>query len=394
MRSREPQARRFGEVVTAVNAAVAALAQHIAHDAMRAALAVLILLLPALTWPQADGSSVSYPEVVPGYSMAFPRDEGSHPQYRTEWWYVTGWLQDQSGAPLGFQVTFFRSRPGVDEANPSRFAAKQVLFAHAAVSDPRVGKLLRDERAARAGFGLATAHEGRLDVSIDDWSLRKDGEGEAVYRAQVAAQGFALQLDLRATQPPLLQGRQGFSQKGPDPLSSSYYYSLPQLHVSGQVVIGKQRHTVRGVAWLDHEWSSSIMDARAQGWDWLGANLDDGGALMAFRMRTASGERHWAAATWVDAAGRQTFAPAQVEWSMLRRWRSPRTGIDYPLEWRVRIGERTIHLRPLMDDQENDARDSTGTIYWEGAVQVLDERDGPLGRGYLELTGYGKRVRL
>lgn len=352
------------------------------------------LLLPMFAWPQANETPVSYPEVVPGYTMEFPRDEGSHPQYRTEWWYVTGWLQDESGAPLGFQVTFFRSRPGVDEANPSRFAAKQVLFAHAAVSDPRVGKLLRDERAAREGFGLAVARQGNLDVSIDDWSLRKGARNEPIYHAEVAAEGFTLQLDLRATQQPLLQGQQGFSQKGPDPLSSSYYYSLPQLQASGQVAIGKQRYTVHGVAWLDHEWSSSIMDAQAQGWDWLGANLEDGGALMAFRMRTASGERHWAAATWSNAAGRQTFAPAQVEWSALRRWRSPRTGIDYPVEWRVRIGEHTLRLRPLMDDQENDARGSTGTIYWEGAVQVLDERDRLLGRGYLELTGYGKRVRL
>lgn len=392
MKGRDSQAHGFGRRVTAV---IAALSARIVHSAMPVAFtATILLLLPVLVWPQTAAAPVSYPEVVPGYTMEFPRDEGSHPQYRTEWWYVTGWLQDESGAPLGFQVTFFRSRPGVDEANPSRFAAKQMLFAHAAVSDPRVGKLLRDERAARAGFGLAVAHEGALDVSIDDWSLRKDSGNEAVYRAQVSAEGFALQLDLRATQQPLLQGQQGFSQKGPDALSSSYYYSLPQLRASGQVAIGKQRYTVHGIAWMDHEWSSSIMDAQAQGWDWLGANLDDGGAVMAFRMRTANGERHWAAATWSSAAGRQTFAPAQVEWSALRRWRSPRTGIDYPVEWRVRIGERTIRLRPLMDDQENDASDSTGTIYWEGAVQMLDERDRALGRGYLELTGYGKRVRL
>jgi predicted secreted hydrolase len=35
----------------------------------------------------------------------------------------------------------------------------------------------------------------------------------------------------------------------------------------------------------------------AVGWDWIGANLDDGTALMAFRIRNAAGEPVWASAT-------------------------------------------------------------------------------------------------
>lgn len=364
------------------------------------ATAVVLALFLVVTFAVAAG--VSYPDVVPGYRVEFPRDEGSHPEFRTEWWYVTGWLENEAGAPVGFQVTFFRTRPGVDESNPSRFAAKQVLFAHAALSDPQTGKLLRGERAAREGFGLATATQGSLDVSIDDWSLRRQGAGGseassgALYRASLKAEGFSLQLNLQTTQPPLLQGNEGFSRKGPDPLAASYYYSLPQLQVTGQITIGKQEHKVRGVAWLDHEWSTLLMDRQAQGWDWLGANLDDGSALMVFRMRAPDGGQRWAAATWTSAKDRsvRTFSPADVQWSAVRRWRSPRTGIEYPVEWTVRIGERTIRLRPLMDDQENDTRGSTGTIYWEGAVRAFDESNQPLGRGYLELTGYGKRVSL
>lgn len=371
------------------------------------ATAVVFALFLVASFPDAAG--VSYPAVVPGYRIEFPRDEGSHPEFRTEWWYVTGWLEDESGAPRGFQVTFFRTRPGIDEDNPSRFAAKQVLFAHAALSDPPTAKLLRSERAARAGFGLATATQGSLDVSIDDWSLRtssrQNSEKRApspgtLYRASVNAEGFALELDLQATQPPLLQGNQGFSRKGPDPLAASYYYSLPQLQTTGRIVIGKREYKVHGVAWLDHEWSTLYMDEQAQGWDWLGANLDDGGALMVFRMRAPDGRQRWAAATWAsgNTPGQnrsvRTFSPADVQWSGLRRWRSSRTGIEYPVEWRIRVGERTIRLQPLMDDQENDTRGSTGTIYWEGAVRAFDEHDRPLGRGYLELTGYGKRVSL
>ncbi|HEY4366546.1 MAG TPA: lipocalin-like domain-containing protein [Steroidobacteraceae bacterium] len=356
---------------------------------------MFLLLVAALVLQSpAVAGEVTYPPVVAGYRIEFPRDEGSHPDFRTEWWYVTGWLEDESGAPIGFQQTFFRRRPGIDEANPSRFAAKQLLFAHAAISDPRVGRLLRDERSAREGFGLATAQSGALSVSIDDWHLRASGgNGQHAYEASAQGREFSFQLNLQATQPAVLQGDNGYSRKGPAESSASYYYSVPQLQVSGQMKIRGREHRVHGVAWLDHEWSAELMEPQSQGWDWAGINLDDGAALMMFRMRGIDGKSRWAAATWGGAESRKS-APAEVEWLPLRQWRSPRTGIEYPVEWRVRVGERSVVLRPLMNDQENDTRGSTGTIYWEGAVRAFDQHDMPLGRGYLELTGYGERVKL
>lgn len=340
------------------------------------------------------GADVVYPEVVPGHAIEFPRDEGSHPSFRTEWWYVTGWLETPQGNPLGFQVTFFRTRPGTQEDNPSRFAAKQVLFAHAALSDPDRGKLLRGERAAREGFSLAYARPERLDVAIGNWSLQRDESKADVYRAVVDAADFAFDLELRASSLPLLNGRRGFSQKGPDARAASYYYSLPGLQVDGSLRTAKGTQRVHGHAWLDHEWSTTFLDARTQGWDWTAINLDDGGALMASRMRDSSSAQRWAFASYRQAGSNeaQTFAPDQIEWRVLRRWRSPRTGIDYPVEWQVRMGERRIRLRPLMNDQESDTRATTGTIYWEGAVTAFDEQDRAIGRGYLELTGYGQRL--
>ena len=338
------------------------------------------------------GAQVAYPAVVPGVELQFPRDEGAHPQFRIEWWYVTGWVQDDTGAPLGLQVTFFRVRPGLGESNPSRFAARQVLFGHAAVADPRHGKLRHAERSAREGFDIAFARDGRVDVRLDDWSLRAEGGG---YRAIVAGDDFSMQLELEPTQPPLLQGDRGYSRKGPDAAQASHYYSLPHLRVSGEVVIDGKRRNVTGAGWFDHEWSSDVMDDQARGWDWLGVNLDDGGALMAFRMRGPDGGARWAAATLRAADGSvQTFAPTEVAWMPLRRWRSPRTGAEYPVAWRVRVGDREFEVEPLMDDAELDSRSSTGTIYWEGPVRLRAAGGGPAGSGYLELTGYAGRLAL
>jgi predicted secreted hydrolase len=355
----------------------------------------VVALLAALLLTFAVGASaeVTYPSVVPGYEIQLPRDEGSHPQFKTEWWYLTGWLENGAGEPLGFQLTFFRSRTGIDDDNPSRFALRQVLFAHLAVSDPKRGALLHHEKSARPGFGLAAAEEGSLDVYIDDWQLRRDGE---TYRAVAVTDNLQLDLRLQPTAPPLLQGDEGFSQKGPQPASASYYYSLPQLAATGRIVIDGREQTVQGRAWFDHEWSGAIVDERAQGWDWVGLNLDDGGALMMFQMRGEQASELWAAAKWRvgDANQAITYKPQDVQWQPLRYWRSPRTGIRYPVEWQVTVGDRVVRLRPLMDDQENDARGSTGTIYWEGAVRAFDADNKPIGRGYLELTGYGDKIRL
>ena len=327
-----------------------------------------------------------FPAVVPGKRIEFPQDRGAHPEYRIEWWYVTGHLESERG-PMGFQVTFFRWRNPDADANPSRFAPRQILFAHAALADPSNGRLAHDQRSARALPPLVDAAAGETDVRIDDWSLRRR---EGSYRTVVRGECFALELAMTPTQPALLEGDAGFSRKGPNPAQASYYYSEPHLAVTGRVVAGNEAREVRGVAWLDHEWSSEALAADAVGWDWAGLNLDDGGALMAFRIRTRDGATLWATATQRSPSGvTRTFGPDAVRFLPSRRWTSPRSAASYPVAMDIEVAGERWSLEPLLDDQELDARASVGTVYWEGAVRAKGARSG---RGYLELTGYTERV--
>ncbi len=329
----------------------------------------------------------------PGQALQFPADYGAHPAYKTEWWYATGWLKTPDGKDIGYQVTFFRTAPPTDTANPSRFAPRQLIIGHAALSDPASGKLQHDQRSAREGFGLAYAKTGNTDVKLDDWRMVRGADG--AYRVILAASGFTLDLALRPRQGVLLQGENGFSRKGPDPLSASYYYSEPQLQTSGTITrAGGKPMAVTGVTWLDHEWSSAYLDPAAEGWDWTGVNLDDGGALMAFHMRSKTGGTLWAHATWRDASGKIThYAPDQVSFTPQRRWRSPRTNAEYPVATELATGDVLWQIAPLQDDQELDSRRSTGAVYWEGAVTV--RRGGvPVGKGYLELTGYVRPMKM
>ena len=330
--------------------------------------------------------------VKPGATLQFPADFGAHPAFKTEWWYATGWIEGPDRKPLGFQITFFRSATEHDRANPSTFAPSQLIIAHAALSDPAVGHLLHAQRSARAGFGLAFANQSDTDVKLDDWRLQRTPDG--IYQASIKSREFALQLALTPTQPTLLQGEGGFSRKGPQVAQASYYYSQPQLTVRGSVVRNGRSVPVTGTAWLDHEWSTSVLDPQASGWDWLGANLDDGAALMAFQIRSINGAPLWAHAVLRDKSGKVTqFAPEQVHFAPTRTWRSPRTSATYPIATTITTGATHWQLQPLQDDQELDSRQSTGSVYWEGGVTIL--RDGqPAGRGYLEMTGYVKPIKL
>jgi predicted secreted hydrolase len=351
--------------------------------------------LPA-AWPLAGAQAQG---VQRGRVLVFPRDHGAHPDTRTEWWYATGWLGQGEQPTHGFQVTFFRSRTGLAEGNTSRFAARQLLFAHAAVTvlgtAGQAGQHLHDQRITRwSGDPAAALGAAQLDggaVTLQGWSMRDTGKA---WDAQVQGRDFALNLQLARTQPLLLQGDAGYSRKGPEEGQASHYVSEPQLATGGSLTVqGRQVPTGAGRAWMDHEWSNDYLHPQAVGWDWIGINLFDGSALTAFVLRRADGS-----ALWAGGSGRragqpaQPFGPEAVRFSPGRRWRSPSSAANYPVEWAIETPAGRYALRALMDAQELDGRGSTGTVYWEGLSELLDAQGRRVGLGYLEMTGYAGRL--
>jgi predicted secreted hydrolase len=328
---------------------------------------------------------------LPPRTMQFPRDFGSHPDLRTEWWYITGHARAGT-REFGFQITFFRSRVDPTQAMRSAFAAQQLIFAHAALTDLEGRKLWHDQRIARAGFGIAFAGESDTDVRLRNWTLKRDGEG---YTAHLPAEGFALDLRFSPTQPVLLQGRAGLSRKGPETEQASYYYSEPQLMTQGRLGLQGRSFEVQGSAWLDHEWSEAYMHPDAVGWDWIGMNLQDGGALMAFRMRRRDGSALWLGGSLRSADGTlRVFGSDELRFDAERTWTSPRTRAVYPTRWRIQTPAGAFKVQALLDDQELDSRGSTGTVYWEGLSDLQDDNGQRIGRGYLEMTGYAQALRL
>lgn len=346
-----------------------------------------VLRQQALAAPLPSAAPV-YASVTPDRRLRFPRDHGAHPDYRIEWWYVTGAL-DRPQPDIGFQLTFFRARSGKSEHLASPLAARQVLFAHAALTVPG-DRLWHAERAARLHLGAGHATDD-CDLYVGAWRISRAQRGASeILHLQMQSPRFSYDFTLTAQQPLLLQGDAGFSRKSRQAELASYYVSWPQLQVDGELLLDGKRLTAGGRAWFDHEWSSAILGGGAVGWDWIGINLDDGGALMAFRLRDARGNTVFAHAAWRTATGvLRQFSENEIAFHPLRHWRSARSGGNYPVAIEIHLGAQALRTLPVLDDQELVTHRPTKVVYWEGLVRTVGAF---AGRGYLEMTGYAGRL--
>jgi len=325
----------------------------------------------------------------------FPADHGPHPDFRTEWWYVTGNVETSDGRPVGFQLTFFRSALApTPPTTASPWATNQAWMAHFALTDVRGGAFHAFQRFDRGAVGLAGARAEPFRVWLGDWSLETaDPSGShGTFPVRLRAHGgdVAVDLVLEQGKPPVLQGDRGLSRKGPSPGNASYYYSLTRMPARGAVRIGADTLRATGDAWLDREWSTSALSEGEAGWDWFALQLDDGWDVMVYRIRGRDGAASpFSRGTLVGPGGEASpLVLGEDVWvDATGTWKSP-DGAVYPSGWRVRLPRRgwDLDVRPVLDDQELDL----AFRYWEGAVRVT-ARDGsgsPVGRGYVELTGY------
>ena len=372
------------------------------------ALVAALLISLAGPTPASASSSIQWGEVpaVQGFARAFtprqwrfPADFGAHPDHQTEWWYYTGNLETAAGRPFGYQFTIFRQAL-VPEAPTGRasggggsaWRTPQVYSAHFTVSDIAADSFLQDERFARGALGLAGAEADPYAVWLNDWRISAEGPDRV--RLQAATGAMAIDLTLRQSRPPVLQGQDGLSRKGPEAGNASHYYSLVQQPTEGTITVAGRDHAVHGVSWKDHEFSTSVLSPGTVGWDWFSAQFEDGAALMLYGLRKEDGGKEpFSGGRWIDGEAELELGAEDFQLTVTNTWRSPRSGARYPASWHLTIPRLDLELAitPQMADQE---LSTTSATYWEGALRYGGHRgEQPLrGRGYGELTGYADRL--
>ena len=344
----------------------------------------------------AGGDTAGFARAEGPRPFVFPDDHGPHPEYRTEWWYLTGNLRTEEGRPLGMQLTFFRNALSPTPADrDSGWNTNQLWMAHFALTDPDRGLHRTGERFARGAAGLAGGTADPFRVWLHDWEIRGI-EGSAFPMRLHAVEGdAAITLEIDRGKPPVGQGVDGWSQKGPEPGNASYYLSWTRMPARGEVRMGGETHRVEGELWMDREWSTSALSEENTGWDWFSIQLADGRELMVFELRREDGLRDphdHGSLVEVDGSAR-TLPGEAYTIEVLDRWASPVDGAEYPSGWRITVPAEGLDLTvtPRMRDQEM----RLSIRYWEGAVVVEGTADGvPVeGVGYVELTGYAEGDR-
>ncbi|MSU36088.1 MAG: carotenoid 1,2-hydratase [Pedosphaera sp.] len=337
----------------------------------------------------------------PGHRFEFPTDHGSHPDFKIEWWYVTGHLFGEQGRRFGFQATFFR-RSGPLPTNGTMVTARSELFgneelhlAHMALLDVPGERFIQEERLNRQGWD-AESSTNTLAVRNGNWSLSVGTHANGPFSLQGSIRSAAaFSLEMTPVKPLVVFGEKGVSRKGASPTASSYYLTFPRLEVAGVVTLEGRNQVVHGQAWMDHEISSNQLDEDQAGWDWAGLQLKDGREIMAYRIRKKDGSRDpFSQLAWVDANGAVTnFNSGHFTWTTVQTWKSPITGGIYPVRIQLTTtdpisGQPAIFiLEPLVFQQELGGVLS-GISYWEGACRVRNEKSEDVGSAYLELTGY------
>ena len=321
----------------------------------------------------------------------FPADHGPHPEFRNEWWYVTGNLADATGRQFGYQLTLFRIALSPDQpVMDSAWRTNQVYMGHFALTDVSGEKHHGFERFSRGAAGLAGAQATPFRVWLEDWELSGTEADTFPLRLRVREGDIALDLTLQAGKPVVLQGDRGWSQKSAEPGNASYYYSHTRLPTRGTVDLNGQTFTVQGSSWLDREWSTSALGPEQSGWDWFALQLDDGRDLMFYRLRRKDGGMDsFSKGVLVDAGGQTRLLRGnEVDLRPLGEWTSPQSGDRYPAAWRLRLPGEGLDLTvtPKVANQEM----RLTVRYWEGAVAVSGRagEDEIHGQGYLEMTRY------
>jgi predicted secreted hydrolase len=172
------------------------------------------------------------------------------------------------------------------------------------------------------------------------------------------------------------------------------------MQTEGELTINGKKEKVRGLSWMDHEFGSNQLRDDQVGWDWFSIQLDNQAELMLNLMRRKDGsiDPH-SSGTLVNPNGTtKHLALKDFQMTSLNRWKSPTSGANYPMKWKVMVPGEEIELEitPAFSEQELITNRSTRVTYWEGAAQIRGKVRGKSvgGNGYVEMTGYAGKLTI
>jgi predicted secreted hydrolase len=290
--------------------------------------------------------------------VVLPRDHGAHPRFEIEWWYTAGTIADSKRHEYFWFATIWSGAQG--------------LVARVNVVD------LRRDRVVLSDEYVTTTRPagGETQLHVGAFSLGWNRHGElGRWDVDAPIPGGRLRLSLVPRRPYLINGAHGIIQQGPG--GPSAYYSEPRLAARGVLEFDRQRVTVSGEGWLDHQWGNFIANAGSLRWDWFACQFRDGRNLMLYQFLNRHDQPSAFRAGTLQARASKVQHLTRFTVSALRPFIRPTGALaEYPLGWRLAVPSSGIDitLRSLARNQFID--NLYVPSFWEGAATITSGSPG------------------
>jgi len=310
--------------------------------------------------------------------IVFPKDEQKHDS-TTEWWYFNGHLKDSSGHKYSYMNTLFKIKfPKVYGGMMSFIPSRELYFCHSIITDidnnkhyPNIEQRLKinDNSAELLDINFFSIANNR-----NYFIFQKDKTNYEIC-------GKDIELTLSNKKTPILVGGKGFVDNVGE---ETFYYSLPDLQTKGSLLIKGKEVAVTGTSWMDHQWGDFGIPKGY--WNWFSIQLHGDIQMVCYQVGNEISSH--CLATISDADGHQkTYNKIEII-STKEIWKSPKSGVAYPLGWQIKIPEAgiVIDTRAFVKDHEIIFH---GVNYWEGPIDIKAKikTKSFTGVGYQELVG-------
>jgi predicted secreted hydrolase len=312
------------------------------------------------------------------YFATLPKDEGIHPKNSLEWWYITGFLEDDNGKEYGIEYVFFHFRTK---------DRRQRLMMNVAITTPSDStfyydyqiELLRDY--AKEGLPL------NFKLENHQW-IGELGNYNIISSFNNGLRGF--NLSTIKTEPVILHQGKGYVTYGD--IASAGYYSIPRLETTGKLFLDGDSIPVTGELWYDRQWNCGAVTEKNVSWDWTAISFDNNTELMLYRVTRGKNKSIVYGGTFVKENNEIVdLAHEDIRIETSHIWKSPKTKKEYPMQWDINIEkigfEGTLISR--LHSQELELKNwAQSKIYWEGMCTVNGTINNlPVkGKAYLEMT--------
>lgn len=312
--------------------------------------------------------------------IKFPKDEAAHKG--SEWWYFNGHLKSDNGKEYGFMIAFLKMDMIKNRPKWFLWPIKTGYLVHSHLSDLTNKKFFPHyEHFMKMPYEKFT-EKNKLFNHYRQTLLKEIKKG--VYHLKFNNKPYQLDLVITSKKPAVLHGKKGIINIGKK--DYSYYYSFTNMNVKGTIKTFDNVIKVNGTAWMDHQWGSFTLQNKQ--WDWISIKLNNNIELMIFKILDKATQETYFYTTIIDKKGKSTkIKDAQLK--PIKRWKSKKTGIIYPLHWNLKIPSKKINLSIKPDFNEQEMSDGI-LKYWEGSCIVTGTQNKKRIRGnaYMELIGH------